>query len=429
MNLVKRENPESPVNFISKVDDVVPDNLIGDPYRLRQVITNLLNNSLAGTQMGEIRLECGVRRSEGNLFILGFTVTDTGNNYTKAEIKKLFGDYITNLSERSEWAEDLRLGPILARQLTELMGGELTAESPAGKDSSGQERGLKVSFTIRVHINEKIVKKLDLARYREISDIRTLVITGTEGRDDDFLGVIHRLGLPVSVTSLQKHTISQIKANLQSATDRYVLLIIFDEPEADGFEVAKMLLDSGMTSEHIVLMFTSRDPKGHYARCVDMGIDHLLVKPFAGEDLLAILKEHFPSLKNEGSKVVSEKSALPVILVVDDNYLNRKVVGSLLKVLGVTAEYASSAAEAVTMARGKQYDLILMDLIMPERDGFEAAREIFDFDKDIIIIALSADNMPETRSRVEKTGMKELLSKPVTVEDLRRVITRYHKQE
>ena len=94
------------------------------------------------------------------MFILDFTVTDTGNNYTKAEIKKLFGDYITNLSERSEWAEDLKLGPILARQLTELMGGELTAESPAGKDSSGQERGLKVSFTIKVHLNEKIPKTL-----------------------------------------------------------------------------------------------------------------------------------------------------------------------------------------------------------------------------------------------------------------------------
>jgi CheY-like chemotaxis protein len=184
-----------------------------------------------------------------------------------------------------------------------------------------------------------------------------------------------------------------------------------------------------MTSEHIVLMFTSKDPKGHYARCVDMGIDHLLVKPFAGEDLLAVLKELFPSLKSEKSRLVPEKSGLPVILVVDDNYLNRKVVGSLLKVLGVTAEYASSAAEAITMAKGKPYDLILMDLIMPEMDGFEAAREIFDLDKDTIIVALSADTMPETRNRVEKTGMKELLSKPVTVEDLRRVIARYHKHE
>jgi len=429
VNLVKRENPETLVKIISTVDDAVPDNLIGDPYRLRQVITNLLYNSLAGTQTGEIRLECRVRRSEGNLFILGFTLTDTGNNYTRAEIKKLFGDYITNLSERSEWAEDLRLGPILARQLTELMGGELTAESPAGKDSSGQDRGLKVSFTIHVHLNEKIAKKIDLAGYSEITDIRTLVITGSQGRDDDFLGVIHRLGLPVSVTSFQKHTVSQIKANLQSAHDRYILLIIFDEPEADGFEAAKTLLESGMTGEHIVLMFTSKDPKGHYSRCVDMGIDHLLVKPFAGEDLLTVLKEHFPSLRSEKASLVPERSALPVILVVDDNYLNRKVVGSLLKVLGVTAEYASGATEAIAMAKDKSYDLILMDLIMPEIDGFEAARIIFEFDKNTIIVALSADNMPETRTRAEQTGMKELLSKPVTVEDLRRVIARYHKQQ
>ena len=111
----------------------------------------------------------------------------------------------------------------------------------------------------------------------------------------------------------------------------------------------------------------------------------------------------------------------------DDNYLNRKVVGSLLKVLGVQAEFAAGAAEAIDMAREKSYDLILMDLIMPEIDGFEAARAILGFDRNTQIIALSADNMPETRLRAEKTGMKELLAKPVTVEELRRVIDRYHK--
>ncbi len=429
LNLVRRQNPEALVKFVSSVDQAVPENLIGDPYRLRQVITNLLNNSLAGTLTGEIRLVCRVRKSSGNQFTLEFTVTDTGNNYTRAELKKLFGDYITSLTERSEWAEDLKLGPILARQLTELMGGELTAESPAGKDSAGHERGLKVTFTINVHLNEKIVKSLDLSRFSEITDIRTLVITGTYGRDDDFLGIIHRLGLPVSVTSFQKHTISQIRTSLGSEQGRYNLLIIFDEPETDGFEAARALMDAGLTGEHIVLMFTSKDPRGHYARCVDLGIDHLLVKPFASEDLLNVLRDHFPSLSHRPGRISAEKSDLPVILVVDDNHLNRKVVGSLLKVLGVTAEYASSGAEAIDMASEKHYDLILMDLIMPEVDGFEAARVILESDREMLIIALSADNMPETRLKVEKTGMKELLSKPVTAEDLRRVIDRYHKQK
>lgn len=429
MNLVKRQNPESFVKFVSTVDQAVPENLIGDPYRLRQVINNLLNNSLAGTQKGEIRLECRVRKSTGNQYTLEFTMTDTGKNYTKAEIRKLFGDYITSLSERSEWSEDLKLGPVLARQLTELMGGELTAESPAGKDASGNERGLKVTFTINVHLNEKIVKKLDLSRYGELSDIRTLAITGTQGRDDDFLSVMHRLGLPVSVTSFQKHTISQIKTSLKNEKERYILLVIFDEPETDGFEAAKALLDAGLTGEHIILMLTSKDPRGHYARCVDLGVDHLLVKPFTGDDMHNVLKDHFPALKNQSGRLSTDKSELPVILVVDDNYLNRKVVGSLLKVLGVTAEYAASAAEAIDMAMEKRYDLILMDLIMPEIDGFEASRIILEHDSSYLIIALSADNMPETRIRVEKTGMKELLSKPVTVEDLRRVIERYHKQK
>ena len=427
--LVKRENPDSIVSFVSSVDQAVPENLIGDPYRLRQVITNLLNNSLAGTQAGEIGVGCHVRKSEGNRFVLEFTVTDTGTNYTKAEIKKMFGDYITSLSERSDWAEDLKLGPILARQLTELMGGELNAVSPAGKDSSGKERGLRVTFTINVHLNEKIAKHIDLNNYNKVSDLRTLAITGSQGRDDDFLGVMHRVGLPVSVTSFQKHTISQIKTSLKNEQGRYALLVIFDEPETDGFEVAQELLDAGLTGEHIVLMFTSRDPRGHYARCVDLGIDHLLVKPFAGEDLLDVLKDHFPALKGKKGPATSSKDGQPLVLVVDDNYLNRKVVGSLLKVMGVRSEFAASADEALALVNDNAYDLILMDLIMPETDGFEAARIILDMDGSMAVVALSADTMPETRKRVEQTGMKELLTKPVTVDELRRVIERYCREK
>ena len=429
MNLIKRQNPELPVKFESEIDQAVPENLIGDPYRLRQVITNLMSNSVAGTRSGEIRLGCRVNSSEGNSFTLAFTITDTGNTYTRAEIKKLFGDYITALSERSEWAENLKLGPVLARQLTELMGGELKAESPAVKDASGQEKGLKVTFTIKVHLNEKISKKLDLSHFADPADIRTLVITGSQGRDDDFLSIMHRVGLPVSVTSFQKHTVSQIKTGAESGRNRNILLVIFDEPDTDGFIPAKALMEEGLTADHIVLMFTSRDPKGHYARCVDMGIDHLLVKPFAAEDLMNVLKEHFPALSGRPARLNADRSGLPVILVVDDNYLNRKVVGSLLKVLGVPAEFASGAEEAIDMAREKSYDIILMDLIMPEVDGFEAARTILASEPDTRIIALSADNMPETRVKVEKCGMKELLAKPVTVEDLRRVIDRYHKPE
>lgn len=429
MNLIKRQNPESVVRFESKIDQTVPENLIGDPYRLRQVITNLMSNSVAGTQTGEIKLGCRVKESDGNRFTLEFTLTDTGLTYTRAEIKKLFGDYIATLSERSEWAEDLKLGPVLARQLTELMGGQMTAESPAIRDASGIEKGLKITFTINVHLNEKISKHLDLGMYTHPSELRTLVITGTQGRDDDFLSIMHRVGLPVSVTSFQKHTASQIKTSLQSESGRYPLLVIFDEPDTDGFEAAKALMDAKLTSEHIVMMFTSRDPKGHYARCVDMGIDHLLVKPFAGEDLMNVLKEHFPGLRGDSARLHSGISEVPVMLVVDDNYLNRKVVGSLLKVLGIQADFAAGAAEAIDMAREKSYDLILMDLIMPETDGFEAAHTILGFDSATQIIALSADNMPETRLKAEKTGMKELLSKPVTVEELRRVINRYHKPE
>jgi CheY-like chemotaxis protein/signal transduction histidine kinase len=426
INMIMRDNPDTRVNLIQDVAPTVPDNVIGDPYRLRQIISNLLFNSLSTNLDGEINLSCRLKSAINNVITLEFIIVDTGHVYTKAEIKQLFGDYITNKGIRSEWSEELRLGPILARQLVELMGGELNAVSPASVDSNKQERGLKITFNIQVHLNEKITKEIDVSGYKSLKDIKTLVITGGQSRDDDFLSILHKIELPVSVTSYQKHTINQILSDRQKSKDKYILLILFDDTDSDGFVAAEALQKAGITNEYIVLMFTSRDPKGHYARCVDLGIDHLLVKPFSIDELKGTIAQFFPAISTSlqsDSKTSAKK--VPEILVVDDNQLNRKVVGSLLKVLGIMADFAESGEEAIEKVRNKTYDIIFMDLIMPLMDGFEASRTILNFDKKMTIIALSADNMPETRAKAEMSGMKELLSKPVTVKDLRAVIDRY----
>jgi len=424
--MIMRDNPDSRVELFQDVAPTVPDNVIGDPYRLRQILTNLLFNSLSTNQEGEIKLSCRLKSAINNVVTLEFTIADTGRVYTKAEIKKLFGDYITNKGMRSEWSEELRLGPILARQLVELMGGELNAVSPAVVDNSRQERGLKITFNIQVHLNERIVKEIDMSGYKSLKEITTLVIAGSQSRDDDFLSLLHKIELPVSVTSFQKHTISQILADREKSKGKYILLILFDDADSDGFVAAEALQKAGLTNEYIVLMFTSRDPKGHYARCVDLGIDHLLVKPFSIDELVGTISQFFPGVA--ASARADTRKALnkaPDVLVVDDNQLNRKVVGSLLKVLGITPDFAEGGEDAVEKARHKTYDVIFMDLIMPVVDGFEASRAILEFDKKMTIIALSADNMPETKAKAELSGMKELLSKPVSVKDLRAVIDRY----
>ncbi|HPT22429.1 MAG TPA: response regulator, partial [Bacteroidales bacterium] len=426
INMIMRDNPDSRVELIQDVAPTVPDNVIGDPYRLRQILSNLLFNSLSTNLEGEIKLSCRLKSAINNVITLEFTIADTGRVYTKAEIKKLFGDYITNKGMRSEWSEELRLGPILARQLVELMGGELNAVSPAFIDNAKQEHGLKITFNIQLHLNEKIIKEIDVTGYKSLKDIKTLVIAGGQSRDDDFLSILHKIELPVSVTSFQKHTISQIQADRQKAKDRYIMLILFDDADSDGFVVAEALQKARLTNEYIVFMFTSRDPKGHYARCVDLGVDHLLVKPFSVDELTAAVSQFFPgiaaSVRTDSKKSVKK---VPEVLVVDDNQLNRKVVGSLLKVLGITPDFAEGGEEAIMKVKNKTYDIIFMDLIMPVVDGFEASRTILNFDKKMTIIALSADNMPETRAKAEMSGMKELLSKPVTVKDLRAVIDRY----
>jgi len=422
MDLIIRDNPDTMINLLCEVDPKVPENLIGDPYRLRQIITNLLYNALTTNTDGDVTLRCTLNEIEKKLVTLQFTLTDTGKSLTKAEIKKLFGDYITNRSMRSEWSEELKLGPVLSRQLVELMDGQLTAESPAFIDNNKKGKGLRINYTIKVHLNEKVTKKIDVSVYNHLSELRTLVIAGGQSRDDDFLTIIHRLQIPVSVTSYQNQTIPQIIANKESNTDKYVLLILFDDYETDGFVAAEALRDANLTNEYIILMFTSRDPQGHYPRCVDLGIDYLLIKPFSCSELESLLMQQFPNIEK---CVGAGENNLPAVLVVDDNALNRKVIGSLLKVLGIMSDYAEDGEDAIRKVKKRNYDIVFMDLIMPVLDGFEASKKILEFDKSINIIALSADNMPETKMNAEMAGMKELVSKPVSVDDLRTVIEKY----
>ena len=408
------------------VDDKIPERIIGDPFRLRQILTNLINHSVKNTSKGEVRLKCFLRDIKDGIVTIGFEILDTGKNFDEESLKKIFGDFVNIESRKVKSNDDSIFGTILSKQLIEMMGGTLYAISPSG--ISG-DQGTKVTFTIRTYSNVRQIKELSLEKIRTFDNIRTLVITGNQNRDEEILGALHRLGLAITITTFQRSTVNQIKANMNFPEEKYNLVILFDDEEFNGFEAAREIWVNKLSVNFIMIMISSNDKKGNYLNCIMLGIDHYLIKPFDISELVSTIRNSFPYFDHKASLVEIGNVKTDIsILIIEDNKMNQNVIGTLLRSLGYTYEIADDGYAGYLLAKTKKFDLIFMDLVMPEMDGFESAQRIVKFDKSVIIVAFTADNMPETKKKAEISGIKDFIPKPVRIDDLKRLFARYFKK-
>jgi signal transduction histidine kinase/DNA-binding response OmpR family regulator/uncharacterized protein YxeA len=423
VNLARTSIQDKKITFSIKVDNDVPESIISDPFRLRQVLTNLINHSVRNTKEGEIQLKCSQQHSKNSTVTLTFELLDSGKAFNSEDLEMIFGEVMNIESKVAASDDESVFGPVLAKQLVDLMGGGLTAVSPSGLSG---KKGTKIVFTIPVYSNDRIEKNLDLKRIKSFNKIRTLVVTGQQTRDEEVLASLHRLGLSVSLTAYQKSTIGQIKSNLNSPDDRYNMIVILDDEEFNGFEVAESFRENNLFGSLIVLMISSRDKKGNYLKSITMGIDKYLVKPLDTEKLVNSILECFPFIEpsiapGDISNIKSNK----VALVVEDNIMNQKVICSMLKILGYSFDIAADGYDGYEKARNKKYDIIFMDLILPEIDGYESARRILAEIPGTLIVALTADNMPDAKRKAELSGIKEFIAKPIRIEDLKSLFEKY----
>lgn len=413
------------VKITCNIEDSVPEVIIGDPFRLRQVMTNLTQFAILNTSSGMISIGCRQKSVKDGLITLEFDIRDTGKGHDKAELKTIFGDFLKTEVISAKAKESPGLGTVLAKQMIEIMGGKLMASSPSGLSDDECCPGTRILFTIHVYSNQRVPKTYDNSAVRSFSDIKALVITGLQSRDEDLLSMFHRKGIKTSVTTWNKSTINQIRANRQAASEGYNLLVLTDEEDISGFEVAGALKLHDLYSDYAIILISSVDMKGNYLKSINMGVDHYLVKPVGEEELTDALVQCFPLTgKNENSDLKHSVAELD-ILIAEDNHLNRKVMGKMLMNLGYMPDFAADGIEACKLTQDKRYDVVFMDLLMPGKDGYTAAREITSRPHPPLIIAFTADNMPESRRKAELSGIREFLSKPVRIEHLRSVLRKH----
>lgn len=422
INIAGTTKPESVV-FSKEVSDDVPDSLIGDPFRLRQVLSSLLTISVEHTRKGKIEIGCNIEQTGQGVIFLKFDIRDTGSGYSSTAFKKMFGDYIRSETKTMVDYEGKGLTGVISKQLIEMMGGDLIPSTPSGLSDDPDCPGARFIFTLKVYSNIRQEKTSGAAEIKSYKEIKTLVVGGGKQRDEELLNSLHKIGLSTYVTSWQNQTIKLIKSNLSQEEEKYRFIIILDTEDFDGFEVGKEIWENDLFKEVIILMLSSNDQRGNYSRCIHYGIDDYLVKPFHISELFDIIQSRFPNIEPlldpEIDKAISGSIN---ILVVEDNLINQRVATTIFRSLGYDIDMASNGEEAIKMVDDKKYDIIFMDLIMPVIDGFEASRSIIEKDKDAFIVALTADSTSESVKKAELSGMQGFVTKPVKQQDIKKVL-------
>ena len=403
----------------------VPNKLIGDPFRLRQVITNLVSNSVKFTEKGKIVIGATLMESFKNHVNILFTVEDTGIGIPKDRLKEIFGSYTQARGSVQRKFGGTGLGTAIAKQLVELMHGEIWVESPSTIRVDEEYPGSKFSFTIEAYSNERIPKTFDFRGIARLSEINVLILTKeSDPERNSMVRMLEKFGLNVVTKIYQDSTVDSVVHHLQVKSGEYQMIVLVDKNQLDGFALAQGMKKGMLIDNYPIVLVSSNDKTGNYKTCRKLGIDYYLIEPFETKEVSDIIDENYPGI--EDRKLLEPMiNALPdelSILLAEDNLINQKVAQSIFKNIGYEIEIAKNGAEAVELMEKQHFDILFMDLLMPEMDGYQAAEEIRAAGHTLPIVAMSADETDETRKAAFEAGMNDYLMKPTRVESIKHLL-------
>jgi len=403
----------------------VPNKLIGDPFRLRQVISNLVSNSVKFSEKGKIVIGATLMESFRNHVNILFTVEDTGIGIPKDRLKEIFGSYTQARGSVQRKFGGTGLGTAIAKQLVELMHGEIWVESPSSIKIDEEYPGSKFSFTIEAYSNERIPKTFDFKGISRLSEINVLILTKeSDPESNSMVRMLEKFGLNVVTKIYQDSTVDSVVHHLQVKSEEYQMIVLIDKNQLDGFALAQGMKKSMLIDNYPIVLVSSNDKTGNYKTCRKLGIDYYLIEPFETKEVTDIIDENYPGI--EDRKLLEPMiNALPdelSILLAEDNLINQKVAQSIFKNIGYEIEIAKNGAEAVELMDKQKFDVLFMDLLMPEMDGYQAAEEIRAAGHTLPIVAMSADETDETRKAAFEAGMNDYLMKPTRVESIKHLL-------
>ena len=430
------------LELICQIDPLVPSYLKGDPGRLRQVITNLVGNAIKFTHKGEIEIRVGIISDQGDSVIIRFSVRDTGIGIPESRRAAIFEPFTQVDGSTTRKYGGTGLGLSICKQLSELMGGEIGVESEEGTGSTFWFTARLEKQTAEAWETQEVVHRVDIALTRVlVVDVnatnRTLMAT-----------LLNSWGCRFDTAGSCDAALQHLReAALKGDPFRIVIL---DQmmPGIDGLETGRRIKADPLLNETLMIMAKSLGQRGDAVLLEQAGFTGYLTKPIRQSqlyDCIALVLgrseqtffHHTPEVSGGAQGLVTrhtiaENSNLKPsrILLADDNIINQKVALALLNKLGYKADVTADGLEAVRALELIDYDLVLMDCLMPEMDGFAATAIIRDPDSkvlnhDVPIVAMTANAMTKDREECLTAGMDDYLSKPVKKTELAKIFARW----
>ena len=406
----------------SHVQPEVPDNLRGDPTRLRQIVVNLVGNALKFTSQGEVAVRVQCEEVTDDTAILEFTVRDTGIGIPLAKQAEIFEVFTQADSSTTRKHGGNGLGLAICKCFVELMHGSIWVESTPGLGSTFHFR---LPFALQ-NCPPSSVEAVDLTALR---DVPALIVDNNSTNR----GILYELLVGWNLKPTQCEDARQALHYMEQAHSQgrpfRLLLLNAKMPGMDGFSVAEQLKQQPHLAGTIIIMFISAGSRGDAARCRELGIQAYLSRPVRHADLLQSIGILLGTQTGTcGDLPVLTTHALREhrlrlrILLAEDNRVNQALAVRILQKRGHTVEVVENGRKAIEALGEQSFDLILMDLQMPELGGVEATMLIREREKStgghIPIIAVTANAMVGDRERCLDAGMDDYVSKPIQVKAL-----------
>ena len=422
---------EKGLELLCEIPPQVPEVVAGDSGRLRQILVNLIGNALKFTSEGEVSLQVLPELLEDKSYLLHFVVADTGLGIAKEKLSAIFESFSQADTSTTREYGGTGLGLTISRRLVEMMGGKLWVESELGI-------GSKFHFTVRVgHPQNVPAVATTFEHHQSLAQVKVLVVDDNRTNRRILDGLLKHWGMLPTLASNGEQALAEL-ASAHTAESEYALVITdMHMPKMDGIGLVTAMKANPDSSKIPIMMLSSGAQRGDATRCSQLGIAAYLLKPVRQSELRDAISRVLQTKEPMETTILTETSLLAKrdpaktlhILVAEDNLINQKLAKRLLEKRGHRVVLAGNGREALTAIESTAFDLVLMDVQMPEMDGLEATRQLRAREKvtgaHCPVVAMTALAMKGDKERCLEAGMDDYLSKPIRPLDLDAVLDAY----
>ena len=423
---------EKGLELLCEVAAEVPEAVRGDASRLRQIVVNLVGNAIKFTNEGEVVLRVKALESKGEERLLQFTVSDTGIGVPLEKQKAIFEPFTQADSSTTRKYGGTGLGLTISSRLVGMMGGKMWVESRPGS-------GTHFHFTARLEVADaQAIKVGTIAPPEILRGVRVLIVDDNRTNRGILEGMLKRWEMKPTAVEGGEEALKQLALAWEAGDPYGLILTDTHMPQMDGFRLVERIRESPQLATATIMMLTSAGRRGDAARCQKLGVAAYLLKPIRQSELREAIGRVLGAEPEDGAiplitrftlQAMREPSAFLSVLLVEDNAVNQRLAARLVEKRGHRVVVAANGREALAALEKDDYDLVLMDVQMPEMDGLEATAAIRKMEegsgKHQTVVALTAHAMKGDEERCLAAGMDGYLSKPIRPAELDAILEGY----